>query len=128
MASLEDVMLALGRVQEGVENLRSDFRDEKKSAQSSRAAIHARLDAHAKEISGLREDIGISGQIDAQIREELKSHKAATEPSIEEWRRMKALGTGVATLIAFAGLTTGALMIWVGDAVVAAIRHWLKIN
>ncbi|MBX5044991.1 hypothetical protein HJB66_31395 [Rhizobium lentis] len=56
-----------------------------------------------------------------------KNH-AATQPALEEWKRMKSIRYGISGLIAFAGLTTGAIVTWMSDGAVAWLRHWLKIN
>lgn len=135
MASNDDIMLALGRLQEGVDRLRDDFQDEKRIAHESRAVIHHRLDAQAQQIAHMETTIAISGQIDAQIRSELTSLKdtvernqSAAAPMIAEWGRLKTLGVGISGLIALAGLTIGSIVAWAGEALVASIRQWLKIS
>ncbi len=47
MASNDDIMLALGKLQEGVDRLRVDFQDEKGMTHESRSVIHQRLDTQA---------------------------------------------------------------------------------
>lgn len=128
-------MHALGRVEEGVKRIREDFQEEKQSAHESRAVIHARLDSQAKQIGHLDTTVAISSGVDATLREEIKALKetvdrnhAAVQPALEEWKRMKTLGVGISGLIAFAGLTIGGIVAYVGDGAVGAIRHWLKIN
>lgn len=86
-------------------------------------------------IAHLDTTVAISGGVDAQIREEIKALKetvdrnhASVQPALEEWKRMKTLGVGISGLIAFAGLTIGGIVAYIGDGAVAAIRHWLKIN
>ncbi|RJT42015.1 DUF1515 domain-containing protein [Mesorhizobium waimense] len=128
MASLEDIFLALGRVQEGVEQLRDDFKEEKRSAHESRTSIHRRLDEHATEIASLRTDVTIAGKIEAQVRNELKALNEKVDPSLEDWKRMKSLGIGIAGLLAVGGLSFGAFLMWAGDAAVTAVRHWLRIT
>ncbi|MDV4166177.1 DUF1515 domain-containing protein [Rhizobium leguminosarum] len=135
MASLNDIMHALGRVQEGVDRLREDFGDEKRSAHESRAVIHNRLDDQTGKIGHLETTVAISGGVDAQLRDQIaelrkivaENHEAV-QPALEEWRRMKSIGIGISGLIAFAGLTIGGIITYVGDGAVTAIRHWLKIN
>ncbi|TIR78948.1 MAG: DUF1515 domain-containing protein [Mesorhizobium sp.] len=134
MASLEDIFLALGRVQEGVEQLRDDFQEEKRNAHESRMALHRRLDEQVAEISSLKTDVAIHGKIEAQVRNELKSlgekveaNHEAVQPSVDDWKRMKNLGLGIAGMLAIGGLSFGALLMWASDTAVAAIRHWLKI-
>lgn len=142
MTSNDDILRALGRVEgrlagieESVARLRDDFSDEKDHAHESRSVIHSRLDDQAKQISRLDTTVAISGGVDAQLRDQMKSlektvddnHKA-TQPALEEWRRMKTIGYGISGLIAFAGLTVGGVIAYMSDGAVAALRHWLKIN
>jgi glucose-6-phosphate isomerase len=142
MASNEDIMHAIGKLEgsltginESVAQLRKDFGDEKANAHESRAVIHKRLDDQAKQIYHFDTTVAISAGVDAQIREEIKtlketvqSNHASVQPALEEWRRMRTIGIGISGLIAFAGLTIGGIITYVGDGAVSAIRHWLKIN
>lgn len=135
-------MRALGRVEgrltgieESVSLLREDLSEEKDNAHESRSVIHRRLDEQMKQIHLLDKVVEISSGVDATLREEIKSLKetvdknhAATQPALDEWRRMKTIGYGVSGLIAFAGLTTGGIIAYASDGAVAAFRHWLKIN
>ena len=86
------------------------------------AVIQARLDRQAKQISHLDTTVAIGGEVDAQIREEIKTPKetveknhAAVQPALEEWKRMKTLGVGISGPIAFAGLTIGGIVAYIGD-------------
>lgn len=135
MADLNDVLLAVGRLQEGVDRLREDFTEEKQSAAASRATVHRRLDEQASDIAEVKTDIGIHAMITAQAREEVKSlggtiaqHKSEVQPSIEEWKRMKTLGIGLAGLLALGGLSFGALLTWAGEATAETIRRILRIG
>jgi predicted PP-loop superfamily ATPase len=135
MASNEDILHALGRVEEGVKRIREDFQEEKQNARESRAVIHARLDSQAKQIGHLDTTVAISGGVDAQIREKIKALKetvdrnhAATQPALEEWKRLKTLGYGISGLIAVAGLTVGSIVAYMSDGAIAWVRHWLKID
>jgi hypothetical protein len=134
MASNDDIMLALGKLQEGVDRLRVDFQDEKGMAHESRAVIHQRLDNQALQIAHMETTIAVSGQIDAQVRGEIQALKETVEknqgivsPALEEWKRMKTLGVGISGLIALAGLTIGSIIAWAGETALTTIRHWLKI-
>ena len=141
MTSNEDLMLALGRLEgkltgidEKVALLRDDVSDEKENAHESRSVIHRRLDEQMKQIHLLDKVVEISSGVDATLRDEIKALKetvdknhAATQPALEEWTRMKSIGYGISGLIAFAGLTTGAIVTWMSDGAVAWLRHWLKI-
>ncbi|MBX4899490.1 hypothetical protein HJA80_29090 [Rhizobium bangladeshense] len=97
--------------------------------------MHRRLDEQAKQIAHLDTTVAISGGVDATLREEIKALKetvdknhAATQPALEDWKRIKTIGYGVSGLIAIAGLTVGATITWASDGAVAWLRHWLKIN
>ena len=134
MASNDDIMLALGKLQTGVDRLRADFQDEKLMAHESRSVIHQRLDNQVQQIAHMETTIALSGQIDVQVREELQNLKDTVEknqeavsPTIAEWRRMKTLGLGIAGLIAMSGLTVGGILVYMSETAVSGIRHWLKI-
>ena len=134
MASNDDIMLALGKLQAGVDRLRADFQDEKQMAHESRAVIHQRLDSQVQQIGHMETTIAVSGQIDAQVRGEIQALKETVEknqgvvsPAIEEWKRMKTLGVGISGLIALAGLTIGGIVAYMSETAVSGIRHWLKI-
>lgn len=132
MADLNEVMLTLGRVLEGVERLRDDFNEEKRSAAVSRKAIYEKHDELTAELSEMRLDVGITGQINAQVREEVKAlgekvaqHKAEIQPSIEDWRKIKNLGLGITGILAIGGLSVGAMLTMGLDAVKALLRQWI---
>jgi hypothetical protein len=140
--SNDDILRALGRVEgrllgieESVSLLREDVSDEKDNAHESRTVIHRRLDEQARQIHLLDMTVTVSSNVDGQIRDEIKTLKDTVEnnheavaPTLEEWKRMKTIGYGISGLIAFAGLTVGAVVTWASDGAVAALRHWLKIN
>ncbi|TLX12282.1 DUF1515 domain-containing protein [Rhizobium sp. MHM7A] len=142
MTSNDDILRALGRVEgrltgieESVALLREDVSDEKDNAHESRSVIHRRLDEQAKQIAHLDTTVAISGGVDATLREEIKALKetvdknhASTQPALEDWKRMKAIGYGISGLIAFAGLTIGGIVAYMSDGAVTWVRHWLKIN
>lgn len=135
MADLNDVLLALGKVQAGVDRLREDFTDEKNGAVASRKAIYDRHEALVREVLSLKVDIAENGSVVQQARDEVKwigsamsQHKAEMETSIEDWKRIKNLGLGIAGILAMGGLTVGATMSWAGETVVTFIRRWLKVE
>lgn len=135
VASSDDILRALGRVEEGVKRIREDFQEEKQNAHDSRAVIHRRLDDQGKQIAHLDTTVAISGEVDAQLRDQIAALKETVDrnhsevaPALAEWKRMKTIGVGISGLIALAGLTIGGLVAWAGDAAVTAIRTWLKIN
>ncbi|MDM9619068.1 DUF1515 domain-containing protein [Rhizobium sp. S96] len=142
MATAAEILRSLGRVEESIAGiresisyLREDFGDEKDHAHDSRAVIHKRLDEQTGKIAHLETTVAISGEVDAQLRDQIAELRATVEsnqkmvaPAIDEWKRMKALGVGISGLIALAGLTIGGIVAWASDGAIAALRHWLRIN
>lgn len=118
MADLNDVMLALGRVQEGVDRLRDDFTEEKQSASVSRKSIYERHDDLSHELARLKSDVQIIGQ-------KVERHKDEIKSAIEDWQRIKTLGVGITGILAIGGLSIGATLAMGVDAFKAAMRHWL---
>ena len=119
-----DSAILLGKVLEGIDQLREDFKEEKAAAAISRAAIHRRLDDHSREIGEVRTDNKIIGQTISQTREHVKN----LDPTIEQWKRMIFLGRGVFFLLALGGLSLGAAVVWLGESLINLIRHWLRIT
>lgn len=134
MASNEDIMRVLGRIEEKVEKLEKDFSEEKRTAHESRAIIHQRLDQQVSQVAVLDKTVAIHAEIDAQMRdkveeltETVQSNHEAVAPTIEDMKRLKTLGYGIAGLIALAGVSVGGLILWAGEAAITTVRHWLRI-
>lgn len=138
-ASNDDIMRVLWQLEAKLDAVtdrmdRGDdlSKEERRAAHESRAVIHKRLDEQVDKINSVQTKIEIHGQIEAQLRDNIKGLKATVEadisPTVDEWKRMKTLGVGISGLIALAGLTVGGIVAYIGDGAVAAIRHWLKIN
>lgn len=139
MADLNEIMRALGRIEANSSNLHkqlADLRDEVRSdseaARQSRAVIHSRLDAQGVQIAHLETTVAVSGKVDAQLCDEIiglkdtvQRNQKATEPYIDDMRRMKMIGWGISGLILAAGLTVGAILQWASDLARNAIRNWL---
>lgn len=135
MATLEDVLLALGRVQAGVDRLTNEVAEDRRNASESRAVIHRRLDEQAAEIGKLNTTVALAGQVDAQMRDEVKALATQVDknqkevlPSVEEWKRMKAIGIGLGGLLAIGGLSLGSLLLWAGEMFWNWLRHMLRIG
>lgn len=125
------ILLLLGRIQEGQDRLREDFDAEKRSAAESRRILYQKTDELSKEMSSIQNDLAIAGLTSAQVREEVKAlgetvtqHKAMIQPSIEDWKKLKALGLGISGILAVGGLSVGALLAMGVDAVKAAVKSW----
>lgn len=114
-----------------MEQLRDDFQDEREASRKSREKLHERVDGISEDIGSIRGDIRILGKVDAQIRGEVQAVGAKVEsaqPTLDEWRRIRAIGIGLVGLLALGGMSVGAALAWAGESVVNAIRHWLRIG
>lgn len=128
MTDKDDMMLRM------MEQLRDDFHAEREASRSSREKLHERIDSVADDIGNLRGDIRILGATDAQIRGEVQSlsetvanHQSEIQPTVDDWRRIKAIGLGIVGLLALGGISVGAAFSWAGEAAVNWIRHLLRI-
>ncbi len=97
MASNDDIMRFLGKIEakleatnENLSLLRGDFSDEKDHAHESRAVIHRRLDEQQQQVAKLETTVAISGQVDAQMRDQLaglsetvKANQKAVQPALD---------------------------------------------
>lgn len=77
-------MHTLSRMENGLDRMREDFREEKENARESRAVIHERLDEQGRQIAKTEETIAISGLVDAQIRDEVKALQKTVATNHEE--------------------------------------------
>lgn len=122
-------MLLMGRMAEGIERLRADFGEEKSQAAASRKALYERQEELRGDLSNLKNDIDMSAVITSQkidaLAADLKDHKAAVQPSVDEWKRIKTLGIGITGVLALGGLSVGAMLSMGLDAFKAAVRSWL---
>ena len=128
MATSNDMLLKM------LEQVRDDFAAEREASRQSRAKLHERVDGMANDVGALRGDIRILGETDGQIRGEMQSLRETVEanqkdvqPTVDEWRRIRAIGIGIVGLLAIGGVSVGAALAWAGEGVVNAIRHWLRI-
>ena len=132
MGDITEVLMILGRLQEGVERLSADFSSEKNSAAASRKAIYEKHDQIQSEISSIRQDIEVAAVISAEGRREVaalarrvEQNKEDIQPSLDDWKRIKMMGLGIVGLLAIGGLSVGALLTMGVDAFKAALRSWL---
>ncbi|QDZ10499.1 DUF1515 domain-containing protein [Devosia ginsengisoli] len=128
MATSNDMLLKM------LEQLRDDFRDEREASRQSRSKLHERVDGMADDVGAIRGDIQILGEVDGQIRGEVQAlrdtveaNQKSVQPTVDEWRRIRAIGLGIVGLLAIGGVSLGAALAWAGEGVVSAIRHWLRI-
>lgn len=119
---------------EMVRQLREDYARDQEASRESRAALHRRVDEVIERLAQIETTVAIAGQIDAQVRQELDALKSTVEvnatsiaPTVDEWRRIRAIGIGIVGLLAVGGISIGAAAMWAGEALVNAVRGWLKI-
>ena len=100
MVGRDDLLLKM------LEQLRDDFQAERETSRQSRAKLHERVDGMAEDIGAIRGDIRLLGQADGQARGELQAlarkvdqNQKETQPTIDEWKRIRALGIGIAGLL-----------------------------
>lgn len=131
----EDISRSLGRIEGGLEYLLKEMAEEKASAAASRAAMHRRMDEQAEQIARLTTNVAISAEVSAQAREHAKGIEKRLDeevmPTIEDWKKIKNMGLGMAALIGLGGATI-ASAIWAGvtffgDSIAATIRAALRI-
>lgn len=125
MAATDEIMRALGRLEEGVSRLRLDFTEEKEHSAESRGRVHTKLEK-------IEEDVAIVGKVAAQARDmsEANSKTITVDvlPVTEDVKRMRQIGLGIIGVIGLAGTALGISLATVGDQIVATLRHWLRIT
>lgn len=121
----DEVLRALGRLEESVRLLREDFQEEKSAARESRAAIHSRLDRQQDDLSHLETTVVLSGQTVAQQRDVIVGLKETVEkdirPTIDEVKDIKRLGKTASFIFVSLGFTAGGVFFTFWDSV----RPWL---
>ncbi len=114
-AEQNEIMRSLGRLEEGVRQLRADF----DSATASRSKIHDKIDH-------LESTIVIAGHAAAQTRDRIDAVEKALhddiKPTTDEFKRMKLAGLGVIGFVGVAAATFGASL----SPMISAIREWLS--
>lgn len=122
---LNRIMLSIGQLQAGVDLLRDDFSDEKRSAAASRAAVHSRLDDQAKDIGEIRTCIAL---VSTKVDDTARHNEEVVKPAVADWKQMKSIGIDFVWLLALGGLSIGGIIAYAGEAAISAVRHWLRIT
>lgn len=128
MAESEKLLLTM------LEQLRDDIATERETERASRARLHERMDEVVDRVGRIEGDVRILGQVDGQVRQEVQDLSATVtknqneaQPTIDEWKRIRAIGIGFAGILAIGGVSVGAMAVYAGETLVNAIRHWLRI-
>lgn len=94
-----------------------------KASNDSRARLHERVDEVSDRLGKIEGDIGISAQVDVQVRERLDAFdtKLSTEvmPTINEVNRWKVTGVTVLAMVGMAGAAVGSFAWWAWDVIVS---------
>lgn len=129
MADNNDLLLEM------LKQLRADLARDQTAGRESRAVLHQRVDEVLDRLGKMETSIAIAGEIDAQVRHELDElrkqvveNAAAIAPTVDEWKRIRAIGLGLVGLLAIGGVSLGAAAAWAGEAIVNAVRAVLRIS
>ncbi|GGF24200.1 hypothetical protein GCM10011321_14460 [Youhaiella tibetensis] len=118
-----------------MQDLKDDVAAEREASRQSRGAIRDRVEDVVERLGKLETTMAVAGQVDAQVRDEIdalrasiEENRAAVQPTVDEWRRIKTIGIGLVGLLALGGLSVGAALAWAGEGAVNAVRAWLRIS
>lgn len=121
MASMNEVMRILGRLEEGQERMTADI----EASSASRGRMHEKLDK-------LEETVSIVGQVAAQSRNEAAEVRRIIDedvkPATDDYKRVRAIGHGTLWAVGIAAAGAGVTLATVGEQVVNAVRAWLRIH
>ena len=120
-----EVLVRLGELSASVQHLLRDFGDEKIAARDNRAAMHRRLDEHARELSALKAELTLSRRA---VEDMARTQSETVLPAVGEWRDMKTTGLRIVGVLAIGGVSIGASLAWFSDQAVSLLRHWLRIG
>ncbi|MBX5082181.1 hypothetical protein HJB56_05195 [Rhizobium lentis] len=134
MASNDDIMRVLGQLESKLDAVvdrleRSDdaFAAEQRSAQSSRARIHARLDEQGKRITEAEKTIVAAGATVAQQRDVIKvltdTVAGDIKPTIDEWKKIKLVGGMVSGALIAVGISAATVAAWAWDWLWGVLSH-----
>lgn len=122
--STDEIMRALGRLEEAVSGLRRDFTDEKEHGAESRGRVYTKLEK-------IEEDVSIVGQVAAQARDKANALEITVntdvKPATDDFKRMRTIGIVGISLLGFAFTALGVTLATVGEGVVNTVRAWLRI-
>lgn len=95
------------------------------ASSDSRARLHERVDEVSDRLGKIEGDIGISAQIDAQVRERLDAFdtklSAEVMPTVNEVKRWKITGVTVLAMVGMAGAAVGSFLWWAWDVI---LQKW----
>lgn len=152
-AILHQILQQLGSIDATQKALVSEFTEERRQARENRKDLHTKVDELTDRVARGEGDNKVLGQAIAQtrdhvdgvqdsiteamedMREEVVGRVAALEdkikkeigPPVEDFKRMRNIGYGIAALIGLSGLSVGAIFVAFGEKALEWLRAWLKI-
>lgn len=122
--SFREIMLALGRLEEGMERQREDFESEKIETRQSRLSTSNKLDK-------IEEDVAIVGKTAAQARDKADSVERVViddvRPVTDEIKRAKLKGIGALWAVGIIATLFGVSIASIGEHAINLIRSFLRI-
>jgi hypothetical protein len=120
-----EVMLMLGRLDEGQERQRKDFDEEKRASSESRGRVHAKLEK-------IEEDVSIVGQVAAQARDKANTVEQVViddvKPVTDEIKKARLKGIGALWAIGIMATVFGFSAATVAGDVITWARRLLRIE
>lgn len=96
-----------------------------KASNESRARMHERVDEMTDRLGKIEVDIGISAQIDVQVRERLDAFDTKLSrdvmPTVNEVKRWKITGVTVLAMVGMGGAAIGSFLWWAWDVI---LQKW----
>lgn len=122
---LNEIMRALGRLEQGMERQRADFENEKESSRESRGRMYDKLEKIEGEITKVG---AIAKDAQEKATEVAGIITNDVKPATDDFRRMRTIGFVGLSLLGFAFTALGITLATVGEGVVNTIRTWLRIH
>jgi hypothetical protein len=130
-----DIMQAIGVLQGEFKGVVQRL----ESADDSRKVLYEKLDAQSQVIGDIGFAVKVAAEVATQAREEVKASKVefntaldllneGLKPVLAQWRTANSIGKVLIALLAAGGISLTAFVIWAGDLLTTAIRHWLGIS
>lgn len=120
----------LAIIMQSLTAIREDIRQERIEAKENRAHLHNRIDDLTGDLGEVRRAIATSTVESEHLHEQVRIIDAKVDrnhgevkPTIEEWKRIKAMGIGVGGLLALGGLSLGSAILYAGDVFWTWLKH-----
>lgn len=137
--SNDDILRVLGRLEEKVDGVgkrldkfEQEFTEERRNSSDSRHRIHERIDEQTKRIGEAEKTVVAAGAIAAQQRDVIAGLTTTIEkdirPTINQVKDITRLGKTASLIFVSLGFTAGGIFIYFSEALIPAVRKWLRID